>query len=111
MNVTEELLDLQSLKGQTRGTDLFVSASAAVDEMKLLQSKVSGMITDGQNGLSTLICNKVNTMKLHCIIHHQALKSAKHLKFDHVIKPGVKAINSISLSEKKLDIFWLKRDR
>lgn len=69
--------------------------------MKLPWSKVSGMITDGapamvgeRSGLSTLICNKVseeggNAIKLHCIIH------AKHLKFDHVMKPVVKAINSI----------------
>lgn len=30
MNVSEELLDLQSLKGQTRGTDVFVSVSSLV---------------------------------------------------------------------------------
>ncbi|GAA6225846.1 general transcription factor II-I repeat domain-containing protein 2-like [Lates japonicus] len=35
MNVTEELLDLQSLKDQTRGTGLFVSVCSAVDDMKL----------------------------------------------------------------------------
>ena len=106
MNITEELLDLQSMKGQTRGSDLFVSVCEAVDDMKLLWSKVSGIITDGapamageRSGLSTLICNKVseeggNAIKLHCIIHQQAL-CAKHLKFDHVMKPVVKAINSI----------------
>ena len=105
MNVTEELLGLQSIKGQTRGTDLLVSVCAAVDDMKLLWSKVSGMITDGapamvgeRSGLSTLICKVSeeggNAIKLHCIIHQQAL-CAKHLKFDHVMKPVVKAINSI----------------
>ncbi|XP_061432954.1 nicotinamide N-methyltransferase-like isoform X3 [Lethenteron reissneri] len=65
MNVTEELLDLKSLKGQTRGTDLLVSVCEAVDDMKLPWSKVSGIITDGapageRSGLSTLICNKVS---------------------------------------------------
>jgi len=106
MNITEELLDLQSMKGQTRGSDLFVSVCEAVDDMKLLWSKVSGILTDGapamageRSGLSTLICNKVseeggNAIKLHCIIHQQAL-CAKHLKFDPVMKPVVKAINSI----------------
>ena len=106
MNVTEELLDLQSLKGQTRGTDLFAAVCAAVEDMKLPWSKVCGIITDGapamtgeRSGLSTLICNKVseeggNAIKLHCIIHQQAL-CAKILKFDHVMKPAVKAINSI----------------
>ena len=47
MKVTEELLYLQSLKGQTGGTDLFVSVCAVVDDMKLAWSTVSGMITDG----------------------------------------------------------------
>ena len=106
MNITEELLDLQSMKGQTRGSDLFASVCEAVDDMKLQWSKVSGIITDGapamageRSGLSTLICNKVseeggNAIKLHCIIHQQAL-CAKHLKSEHVMKPVVKAINYI----------------
>lgn len=87
MNVTEELLDLKSLKGQTRGTDLFVSVCETVDDMKLPWNKVSGIITDGapamageRSGLSTLICSKVseeagNAIKLHCIIHQQALSN------------------------------------
>lgn len=72
--------------------------------MKLLWSKVTGIITDGapamageRTGLSTLICNKVseeegNAIKLHCIIHQQVL-CAKHLRFDHLMNPVVKAIN------------------
>ena len=106
MNVTEEILDLQSLKNQTRGTDLLVSVCSAVDDMKLPWDKVSGIITDGapsmagnRSGLSTLICNKVveeggKAVKLHCIIHQQVL-CAKHLKYDHVMKPVIKTINYI----------------
>ncbi|XP_072303167.1 general transcription factor II-I repeat domain-containing protein 2 [Eucyclogobius newberryi] len=106
MNVTEELLDLQSLKNQTRGTDLFVSVCSAVDDMKLPWNKVSGIITDGapamageRSGLSTRICEKVvehggKAIKLHCIIHQEVL-CAKHLKYDHVMKPVIKAINYI----------------
>lgn len=67
MNVAEDLLDIKSLKGQTRGTDLFASVCSAVDDIKLPWSKVSGNITDGapsmageQSGLSVLIYNKVN---------------------------------------------------
>ncbi|KAK2847511.1 hypothetical protein Q5P01_010510 [Channa striata] len=125
MNVTEELLDLQSLKGQTRGKDCFVSVCEAVDDLKLPWSKVSGIITDGapamageRSGLSTLICNKVseeggNAIKPHCIIHQQAL-CAKHLKFDHVMKPVEKAISSIrskSLHHQQFqhDVRWLSR--
>uniref|UniRef100_K7G8U0 SPIN-DOC-like zinc-finger domain-containing protein n=1 Tax=Pelodiscus sinensis TaxID=13735 RepID=K7G8U0_PELSI len=106
MNVTEELLDLQSLTDQTRGKDLFVSVSSAIDDMKLPWNKVTGIITDGapamvgeRSGLSTLICNKVieeggKAIKLHCIIHQQVL-CAKHLKYDHVMKPVLKTINFI----------------
>ena len=72
--------------------------------MKLPWSKVSGIITDGapamadeQSGLYTRNYKKVsneegNAVKLHCTIHQQVL-CAKHLPFDHVIKPVTKAIN------------------
>ena len=51
------------------------------------------------SGLATIVCNKVSeeagkAIKLHCIIHQQVL-CAKHLRCDHVIKPVIKAINSI----------------
>jgi len=71
-----------------------------------LCSKVCGIITDGASAmtgdrspLSTLIRYKVseeggNAIKLQCIIHQQAL-CAKHPKCHHVMKPLVKAINSI----------------
>lgn len=106
MNITEELLDLQSLKNQTRGTDLFSSVCAAVDNMKLPWNKISGIITDGapsmtgkQSGLATLISNKVSeeggkAVKLHCIIHQQVL-CAKHLQYEHVMGPVIKSINYI----------------
>ena len=104
MNIKEELLDLKSLKDQTRGADLFYNVCSAVDNMKLPWSKVSGIITYGapamageQSGLSTRICKKVSdeegdAVKLHCIIHQQVL-CAKHLPFAHVMKPVAKAIN------------------
>ncbi|XP_070398336.1 general transcription factor II-I repeat domain-containing protein 2 [Nothobranchius furzeri] len=106
MNVSEELLDLQSLKGQTRGTDLFVSLCSTVDEMKLQWNKVTGIISDGapamagkQSGLSTLVCNKVSeeggsAIKLHCFILQEVL-CAKYMKYDNVMKPVIKAINYI----------------
>ncbi|XP_061641106.1 general transcription factor II-I repeat domain-containing protein 2-like [Phyllopteryx taeniolatus] len=85
MNVREELLDLQSLKDQTRGKDLFASVCSAVHDTKLKWNKITGIITDGapamvgeHSGLSTLVCNKVSeeggkAIKLHCIIHQQVL--------------------------------------
>ncbi|XP_073670885.1 general transcription factor II-I repeat domain-containing protein 2 [Paramisgurnus dabryanus] len=106
MNITEELLDLKSIKGQTRGVDLLQCVSDAVDDMKLPWEKLSGIVTDGapamtgeRSGLASLLCNKVseqggNAIKLHGLIHQQVL-CAKCLKFDHVVSPLVKAINFI----------------
>ncbi|KAF4087849.1 hypothetical protein AMELA_G00076080 [Ameiurus melas] len=105
MIVSEEL-DLPSLKDQTRGTDVFVSLCSAVDDLKLPWNKFTGITTEGapamageRSGLSTLICNKVSeeggkAIKRHCIIHQQVL-CAKHLKYDHVMKPVIKTINYI----------------
>ncbi|XP_073470399.1 general transcription factor II-I repeat domain-containing protein 2-like [Aquarana catesbeiana] len=116
MNVTEELLDLQSLTDQTRGKDLFVSVSSAIDDIKLPWNKLTGIITDGapamageRSGLATLICNKVieeggKAMKLHCIIHQQVL-CAKHLKYDHVMKPVAEYEDVVYHN----DIRWLSR--
>lgn len=95
MNVSEELLDLQSLKDLTRGRDLFLSVCSAVNDMKIPWNEVTGITTDGapamageRSGLSTLVCNKVSeeggkAIKLHWIIHQQVL-CAKHLKYDHL---------------------------
>nr|DBA20368.1 TPA: hypothetical protein GDO54_017157 [Pyxicephalus adspersus] len=79
INVTEELLDLQSLMDQTRGKDLFVAVSSAIDDMKLPWNKVTGIITDGapamageRSGLSTPICNKtVNFIRAKALCHRQ----------------------------------------
>jgi len=67
MNVTEELLDLQSLKSQTRGIYLFSAESTAVNEMKLSWNKMTGLIADGgpsmtgeRGGLATFRSNKVS---------------------------------------------------
>ena len=123
MNITE-LLDLQSLKGQTRGVDLFDSVCSAVDDFKLPWSKVSGIATDGapamageHRGLSKLICDKVseqggNAVKQHCITHQQVL-CAKCVKCEHVMQPVVITINFIrskSLHHRQFQRFLLDID-
>ena len=106
MNITEELLDLQSLKARQEEWIYLTLSVTAVDDFKLPWSKVSGIVTDGapamageHRGLSKLICDKVseqggNAVKLHCIIHQQVL-CAKCVKFEHVMQPVVKTINFI----------------
>lgn len=72
MNVTEELLDLQSLENQTRGTDLFASVCSAVDDV------VSGIVTDGapamageRSGLSTLVIKSINFIRSKALCQFQ----------------------------------------
>lgn len=106
MNNTEELLDLQSMKTQTRRTDLSSSVCAVWGDMKLPWNKIVVIIRDGappmtgeQSGLATLIMsNKVReeggkAVKLHCIIHELHVLCAKHLRYEHVMGPVIKAID------------------
>ncbi|KAL6485494.1 hypothetical protein MHYP_G00048860 [Metynnis hypsauchen] len=65
MNVSEELLDLQSLKDQTRGIDLFASVSSAVDDMKLQWNKITGIITDGAPAMA------INYIRSRALCHRQ----------------------------------------
>ena len=65
MCVSEELLDLQSLKDQTRGKDLFTSVCSAVNDIKLPWKIIYGIITDGapamigeHSGLGRIFCKK-----------------------------------------------------
>lgn len=67
MNVSEELLDLQSLKDRRRGTDLFVSVCFAVDDIKRPWNKVTGIIT----GHLPRLASKVDYQ------HWSATKAAK----------------------------------
>ena len=55
-------------------------------------------MTGKQNGLATLISNKVSeggkAVKFNCIIYQQVL-CAKHLQYEHVMRPGIKSTNYI----------------
>lgn len=44
MNITNKILDLQSIKGQTRETDLFLTVCSAVDNLKLSWRKLLGLL-------------------------------------------------------------------
>ncbi|GAA6095214.1 general transcription factor II-I repeat domain-containing protein 2-like [Tachysurus ichikawai] len=92
MIVSENLLDLQSLKDQTRGTDLFASVCSAVDDMKLSWNKVTGIITDGapakageRSGLATLVCNKVNKEGVIKTINYIRTKALCHRQFQQFL--------------------------
>ncbi|KAL3980946.1 trypsin [Sarotherodon galilaeus] len=106
--ITEEFLTMKSLKGQTRGEELFEWVSAAIKNMKLPRSKLVNVTTDGSPnltgknvGLLRRIQNKVkdenpdqDVIFLHCIIHQESLCKLV-LQLNHVVNPVVKLVNFI----------------
>ncbi|XP_027861956.1 general transcription factor II-I repeat domain-containing protein 2-like [Xiphophorus couchianus] len=105
---TEELLSMESLKGKTRGEDLYEQVSAVIERMKLPWSKLAGVTTDGSPnltgknvGLLKRIQDKVkeenpdqDVIFLHCIIHQESLCKSV-LQLNHVVDPVVKLVNFI----------------
>ncbi|XP_067940656.1 general transcription factor II-I repeat domain-containing protein 2A-like [Watersipora subatra] len=99
---------MESLKGKTRGEDLYDRVSAVIDNMKLLWSKLINVTTDGSPnltgknvGLLRRIQNKVkdenpdqDVIFLHCIIHQESLCKSV-LQLNHVVNLVVKLINFI----------------
>lgn len=106
--ITEELLSMESLKGKTRGEDLYEQVSAVIERMKLPWSKLASVTTDGSPnltgknvGLLKRIQDKVKeestdqeVIFLHCIIHQQSLCKSV-LQLNHVVDPVVKLVNFI----------------
>lgn len=100
----EELLSMISLKGKTRGIDIFTEFKAYICEIKLPLYKLVSMTTDGapamtgiHNGFISL-CHKdedfPDFISYHCIIHQQVLAS-KRLNTKHVMDISFKIVNSI----------------
>lgn len=97
---------MESLKGQTRGEDLFVRVSAVIENMKLPWSKLVNVTTDGSPnltgknvGLLTRIQNKVKDENPdqdfifpQCIIHQGSLCKSV-LQLNHFVNPVVKLVN------------------
>ncbi|KAM9299514.1 general transcription factor II-I repeat domain-containing protein 2-like [Gastrophryne carolinensis] len=105
--VTEELLSLVPMHGQTTAQEIFHQLCDAFQNAGLPWRKFVGITTDGapsmigrKKGLVALINKKKKeegleeVIALHCIIHQQALCS-KCLKFDNVMSFVVKCINQI----------------
>ncbi|XP_077386299.1 general transcription factor II-I repeat domain-containing protein 2-like isoform X1 [Festucalex cinctus] len=106
--ITEEFLTMESLKGTTRGEDLYDKVSAAIEKHKLPWSKLANVTTDGSPnltgknvGLLKRIQDKVkeenpeqDVIFLHCIIHQESLCKSV-LQLNHVVNPVVKLVNFI----------------
>ena len=99
---------MESLKGQTRGEDLFIKVSGVIDKFKLPWSKLVNVTADGSRNLTGknigLLKRLQDKMKeenpdmditfLHCIMHQEALYKSV-LQLNHVVKAVVKLINYI----------------
>ncbi|XP_059827475.1 general transcription factor II-I repeat domain-containing protein 2-like [Hypanus sabinus] len=106
--ITEEFLTMESLKGKTRGEDLYDRVSAVIENMKLPWSKLINVTTDGSPnltgknvGLLRRIQNKMkdenpdqDVIFLHCIIHQESLCKSV-LQLNHVVNPVIKLVNFI----------------
>ncbi|KAI3377191.1 hypothetical protein L3Q82_009102 [Scortum barcoo] len=105
--VTEELLTVIPMHGQTTAQEIFRQLCDAIENAGLPWKRFVGITTDGapsmtgrKNGLVALVQRKLEeegveeAIALHCIIHQQALCS-KCLKFDNVMSVVVKCINQI----------------
>uniref|UniRef100_A0AAR2IMY0 SPIN-DOC-like zinc-finger domain-containing protein n=1 Tax=Pygocentrus nattereri TaxID=42514 RepID=A0AAR2IMY0_PYGNA len=104
--VTEELLDLKSLKGTTTGMDIFEAVSDSIDKMGLKWDKLCGVTTDGapamagaHKGMASMMWSKVKetggeAFKMHCIAHQEAL-CAKTVNLGDVMNKVVKTVNII----------------
>lgn len=134
----EELLTMISLKGRTRGIDLFTEFKDYVGKINLPLYKLVSITTDGapamigvHNGFISL-CQKdedfPDFINYHCIIHQQVLAS-KRLNTKNVMDISFKIANSIrgkslqrrlfkqQLGEKEpdlalhTDVRWLSRSK
>ena len=106
--IIEELLAMESLKGTTRGEDLFLKVTGVIDRFKLPWNKLTNVTTDGSPnltgknvGLLKRLQDKMNeenagvdVIFLHCIIHQEALCKSV-LQLNHVVTAVVKLINYI----------------
>lgn len=97
----EELFDLCSLHGTTKGRDIYEALIKAVDRIGGFD-KCSAIVTDGapamtgnKSGLVGLLReNGVTCPTIHCIIHQEAL-CGKSIKQNEVFKLVIKIINLI----------------
>lgn len=98
--ITEEFLDMESLKGKTQGEDLFNSVSAVIQRHKLPWSTLPNVTTDGSPNLTGknvgMLERIQDSMKedkpeqevifLHSIIHQDCALCKSVLQLDIVIQ-------------------------
>uniref|UniRef100_A0A8C7WW76 General transcription factor II-I repeat domain-containing protein 2-like n=1 Tax=Oryzias sinensis TaxID=183150 RepID=A0A8C7WW76_9TELE len=122
MEITQELAGLETLRGTTRGEDLFAVVSRVLEKYHLSWDKMVGITTDAapamiekKAGLTALVSQKVSecggkAAQYHCILHQEQL-CAKTIGLADVVRDVVKIINCIrskALSHRQFRAFWMK---
>uniref|UniRef100_H3B749 SPIN-DOC-like zinc-finger domain-containing protein n=1 Tax=Latimeria chalumnae TaxID=7897 RepID=H3B749_LATCH len=106
-DVIEELLNLESLKSNTRGTDLFDELKASVELMNLNWDKLKSICTDGAPSTvgknSGGVAGKV-LVTFSNIIHQESL--LRNWGFHHVMSVVVQCINKIYRIIVNSGTFW-----
>ena len=125
-NITEDLLDLCSMKGTTTGEQLFVELKSSLLKYNLPFSKLAGLTTDGapcmvgkSKGVAGLVMKEVTILGLesdlilcHCIIHQENL-CAKRLRMNNVMSVVVNTVNFIrsrALNHRQFKEFLIELD-
>lgn len=107
--VTEEMLNILSLKGTTRGEDVFEAVVKCLAENSLPLEALAGITTDGapalvgkNKGAVKLLLDKVDCggvnskdiFVIHCLIHQQNL-CGRIMNLNHVMSVVIKVVNYI----------------
>ncbi|KAK5868072.1 hypothetical protein PBY51_012517 [Eleginops maclovinus] len=104
--VCQELAGLETLKGTTKGVDIFMAVERVLDKNGLKWETLSGITTDGapamvgkRAGLTALVSDKVSEfggsiLKYHCILHQEYL-CAKNMGLKNVMQDVVATVNNI----------------
>ncbi|PNF29810.1 hypothetical protein B7P43_G10575 [Cryptotermes secundus] len=120
--ITEELLDIISLKNTTTGEDIFNEVYGLLEKYNLLSSKLVCVATDGapsvmgkQNGLVAKlmakqkeVCPSCKFQHIHWIIHQEVLCS-KIIKMNvlQFVKKVVNFIQSGGLNQRQFSLLYL----
>ena len=112
----EEFLTLLPLKTTTRGVDIynvvkkyFVENNVPIEKLVSITTDGAPAMTGRHSGFIALCKADPDFPKIvnyHCIIHQQAI-CAKVMRFDHVMTPVIKIINSIRAKAKQHRSFKL----
>ncbi|KAK5855570.1 hypothetical protein PBY51_007235 [Eleginops maclovinus] len=104
--VCQELAGLETLKGTTKGVDIFMAVERVLDKNCLKWETLSGITTDGapamvgkRAGLNALVSDKVSEfggsiLKYHCILHQEQL-CAKNMGLKNAMQDVVAIVNNI----------------